>query len=100
MTWILAILLIVAGAGCVHFYKGREYWRRLAMAEAKKRLEKDSEQEKVRQAIDRAAAKMISAKDKEIADLQERLRYKTCVNGRLWSQLRDLKAGGDFDDLA
>lgn len=81
-----------------HLTRQVAYWRDKAMAEAKKRLAKDEKTTEIRRAIDRGAAKLISEKDAQIRELQEQLRYKTIVNARLWDQLRDLKAGGDFDE--
>ena len=97
MTYILLALCLILAAAALHFFRQAKWWRDKAMGEARKRLKKDEKTDMIRRSIDRAAAKMIAAKDKEIADLQERLRYKTCVNERLWNQLRDLKAGGEFD---
>ena len=96
MTYILLVLCIALASAVWHYYRMAKMWRSMALAEAKKRLAKDEKTDMIRRSIDRGAAKLIAEKDKEIADLQERLRYKTVVNARLWSQLRDLKAGDDF----
>ena len=98
MTWMLAILCVGLCAAIWHLIHQAAYWREKAMAEAKKRLAKDEKTNEIRRAIDRGAAKLISEKDAQIRELQEQLRYKTIVNARLWEQLRDLKAGGDFDE--
>lgn len=98
---ITTILCVIIGAmtGYVyHLLRQVAYWREKAMAEAKKRLAKDEKTTEIRRAIDRGAAKLISEKDAQIRGLQEQLRRKTVMNARLWEQLRDLKAGGDFDD--
>ena len=98
---ITTILCAVIGAlaGYVyHLFRQVAYWRDKAMAEARKRLAKDEKTTEIRRAIDRGAAKLISEKDAQIRELEAQLRRKTVMNARLWEQLRDLKAGGDFDD--
>lgn len=98
---ITTILCAVIGAlaGYVyHLLRQVVYWRDKAMAEAKKRLAKDEKTTEIRRAIDRGAAKLISEKDAQIRDLQEQLRRKMVMNARLWEQLRDLTAGGEFDE--
>lgn len=101
MIMIATILCAIIGAmACLiyHLLHQVAYWRDKAMAEARKRLAKDEKTTEIRRAIDRGAAKLISEKDAQIRQLQEQLRRKTVMNVRLWEQLRDLKAGGDFDD--
>ena len=98
---VTAVLTILCGAmagGLWHLSRQVIYWRDKAMAEARKRLQKDETTTEIRRAIDRGAAKVIGEKDAQILELQEQLRRKTLMNARLWEQLRDLKAGGDFDD--
>ena len=98
MITILMILLCIESLIIIHKTKEIEHWKENAKDEAKKRLAKDEKTTEIRRAIDRGAAKLISEKDTQIRELKEQLRYKTIVNARLWDQLRDLKAGGDFDD--
>lgn len=98
ITTILCAIIGAMAGYVYHLLRQVAYWRDKAMAEAKKRLTKDEKTNEIRRAIDRGAAKLISEKDAQIRELQERLRYKTIVNARLWDNLRDLKAGGDFDD--
>ena len=101
MIWMLVVLCAIIGAlSCFvyHLLHQVAYWRDKAMAEAMKLLAKDEKTTEIRRAIDRGAAKLISEKDAQIRELQEQLLYKTIVNARLWEQLRDLKAGGDFDE--
>lgn len=99
MKIVMVFLAYGALVGWIfHLTRQVIYWRDKAMAEARKRLAKDEKTTEIRRAIDRGAAKLISEKDAQIRELQEQLRYKTIVNARLWEQLRDLKAGGDFND--
>lgn len=98
MSWMLVILCVGLCAAIWHLIRQVAYWRDKAMAEARKRLAKDEKTTEIRRAIDRGAAKLISEKDAQIRELQEQLRRKTVMNARLWEQLRDLKAGGDFDE--
>ena len=99
MKIVLVFLAYGALVGWIfHLTRQVVYWREKAMAEARKRLAKDEKTTEIRRAIDRGAAKLISEKDAQIRELQEQLRRKTVMNARLWEQLRDLKAGGDFDD--
>jgi uncharacterized membrane protein (DUF106 family) len=99
MKIVMVFLAYGALVGWIfHLTRQVVYWREKAMTEARKRLAKDEKTSEIRRAIDRGAAKLISEKDAQIRELQEKLRYKTIVNARLWEQLRDLKAGGDFDD--
>ena len=99
----MKIVMVFLGYGLLvawifHLTRQVVYWRDKAMAEARKRLAKDEKTNEIRRAIDRGAAKLISEEDAQIRELEQKLRYKTIVNARLWDQLRDLKAGGDFDD--
>ena len=99
---LVMVFLAYGALVCWIFHLARQvvYWRDKAMAEARKRLAKDEKTNEIRRAIDRGAAKLISEKDAQIRELQEQLRRKTVMNARLLEQLRDLKAGGDFDDLS
>lgn len=97
ITTILCVIIGAMAGYVYHLLRQVVYWREKAMTEARKRLAKDEKTNEIRRAIDRGAAKLISEKDAQIRELQEQLRRKTVMNSRLWEQLRDLKAGGDFD---
>lgn len=98
ITTILCVIIGAMAGYVYHLIRQVAYWRDKAMAEARKRLAKDEKTTEIRRAIDRGAAKLISEKDVQIRELQEQLHRKAVMNAGLWEQLRDLKAGGEFDD--
>ena len=80
-----------------HMHSAIKYWKQQAIAEARKRLTVDEEQKKIRDAIDTAAANKIVEKDNRIIELERDNKRLSETNQRLWKQIRDLKAGGEFD---
>ena len=97
----MALLFLVVFVGVyimLHdIVRQKNYWKQQAISAARKLMTVDEEQKKIRDAIDTAAANKIVEKDNRIIELEKENKFLRKANDQLWGQIRDLKAGGEFD---